>query len=76
MNRLRYRNIAKSTSIRTRYKSLTSIEQVKLRVLKKCAMLLMEKFKREKYVIKKKIVKREILFCINLSLGIQIETYA
>ena len=48
MNRLQYRNLAKSTSIRTRYKSLTSIEQVKLRVLKKCAMMLMAKFKREK----------------------------
>ena len=34
MNQLQYRNVAKSTSIRTRYKSETSIEQVKLRVLK------------------------------------------
>ena len=75
MNRLQHRNVAKSTSICTRYKSLTSIEQVKLRVLKKCAMMLMAKFKREKDVIKKKKVKRKILLCINLSLGIQIGTY-
>jgi hypothetical protein len=54
---------------------LTSIEQVKLRVLKKCAMMLMAKFKREKDVIEKKKVKRKILLCINLSLGIQIDTY-
>ena len=75
MNRLQYRNVAKSTGIRTRYKSLSSIEQVKLRVLKKCAMMLMAKFKREKDVIEKKKVKRKILLCINLSLGIQIDTY-
>ena len=75
MNRLQYRNVAKSTSIRTRYKSLTSIEQVKLRVLKKCAMMLIAKFKREKDDIEKKKVKRKILLCINLSLGIQIDTY-
>jgi len=54
---------------------LTSIEQVKFRVLKKCDMMLMAKFKREKDVIKKKKVKRKILLCINLSLGIQIDTY-
>ena len=75
MNRLQYRNVAKSTSIRTRYKSLTSIEQDKLRELKKYDMMLMAKFKREKDVIKKKKVKRKILLCINLSLGIQIDTY-
>ena len=35
----------------------------------------MAKFKREKDVIEKKKVKRKILLCINLSLGIQIDTY-
>ena len=35
----------------------------------------MDKFKREKDVTQKKKVKRKILSCIHLSLGIQIDTY-
>ena len=74
MNQLQCTNVAESTSIRNGYKSLTLIEQVELRVLKKCSMMLTDKFKREKDVIKKEKVKR-ICLSINLSLGIQINIY-
>jgi hypothetical protein len=75
MSEIQYRNVAKSTSIRTRFKSLTSIEQAKLRILKKCAMMLMVKYRREKDPVLRRKVKRKILLCINLSVGIQMDTY-
>ena len=48
MNQLQYREVAKNTSIRTRFKSLTSIEQAKLRILKKCSMMLFDKLMHNK----------------------------
>ena len=75
MSEIQYRNVAKSTSIRTRFKSLTSIEQAKLRILKKCSMMLMTKYRREKDAVLRRKVKRKILLCINLSVGIQMDTY-
>ena len=71
MNDLQYRNVAKCTIIRTRFKILTSIEQAKLRMFKKCSMML----KRGKDPIQWEMSKKKILLCIYLSAGIQMDNY-
>ena len=85
MNGLQYTEAAINTSIRTRFKCSTSIEQAKLRIFKKCSMMLFGKYKREKERKKERKtpsgenfawqVKRKLLLCINLSTGIQMDPY-
>ena len=75
MDLLPYRKTSRETSIRTRFKSLTSIEQTKLRFLKKCALINFARYKREIHPQKRALLKKRILVCLAMSIGIKADTY-
>ena len=75
MSDLPYRTTSKKTSIRTRFKSLTTHEQNRLRLLKKSAMIMMGARKASKDVAMKAFLEKRILFCIALSINIKADNY-
>jgi len=64
MNELQYGKVAKSTSIRTRFKILTSIEQAKLRILNKSFV------GKNRSIYRGKKSKGKFYFVLILSVGI------
>ena len=75
MDNLPYRKTSRETSIRSRFKSLTSIEQTKLRFLKKCSLINFARYKREQDPQKRALLKKRILVCLAMSIGIKADTY-
>ena len=76
MDLLPYRKTSRETSIRTRFKSLTSIEQTKLRLFEEmCSDQLCQVQKRKGPSKKGSFQKKRILVCIGLSIGIKADTY-
>ena len=75
MDNLPYRKTSRETGIRTRFKSLTSIEQTKLSFLKKCALINFARYKREIHPQKRALLKKRILVFLAMSIGIKADTY-
>ena len=75
MDNLPYRKTSRETGIRTRFKSVTSIEQTKLRFLNKCVLINFSRYKREKDPQNRALLKKRILVCLAMSIGIKADTY-
>jgi hypothetical protein len=75
MSPIKFRAVARSTSIRSRFKSLSTRDSLQLETIKKLAFMVMSAYRREVDPIRRADLKRKCGALIFISLSIKEDTY-